>query len=565
MNETINIRKANLNDLPFIHKLIIESFEAMKEHSCFPISFWRSSANKLIDNELHKDNFNDVYFGSIFKDNCFWIAEKITNIDIEIVGCVGLKRENIKDNSIVELVRMSVTSKYRSKGIGTLLINKLFEYCQEKKNIKKIKFTTVNPLSAIFYQKNNFIVSNYRLFYYGIRTIPLPIINNKKRINIAYYITGHGFGHATRSIEIIRGLLKSNNYNIFITTCIDENFIRKTLKDSNCNSIIDGEELITYCNKELCTGALQIDALNVDCINSLEKYYINIHLNKKDIIKKEIEFLTNNKIEKIISDATSLCCYIGKLINIKVVLITNFTWDFIYNNMLYESKNSTNKLISRYSDMIKQITLEISTVDLYIQLPGRTPIPEDIKFNKIVNGPLLTRLSNKNRDELRLSMNIKNTDKLCLFSFGGHNNNLIELKDSYLPDGWICMVLGSKAELMPSKRFISISFDEYIPDFVLMADVVLGKLGYGFVSECLAHYTPLLFINRNDWAEEKYLEDLLNNYNAGIRMPFIDFQSGNWSQYLDKGINLRNNKWNFDDEIHPIYAVKKIIDMFSLV
>jgi N-acetylglutamate synthase-like GNAT family acetyltransferase len=561
MNESINIRKANVNDLPFIHELIIESFEAMKEHSCFPVSFWRLSADKLIDNELHINNFNDIYFGSKFVDNCFWVAEKICNRDISIVGCVGLKRENIKDNSIVELVRMSVTRKCRSKGIGTLLVNKLVEYCKERKDVKTIKFTTGNPLSAIFYQKNNFKVSNYRLFYHGIKTLP---IIKKKRINIAYYITGHGFGHATRSIEVIRGLLKSNNYNILISTCINENFIRKSLKDCNCNSVIDGEDLISYYFNELDAGAIQVDALNVDCVNSLEKYFINIHSNREFIIKKEIEFLTNNKIEKIISDATSICCYVAKLINIKCVLITNFTWDFIYSNMLYESKKSSNELISRYSDMIKQITTDISTVDLYIQLPGQTPIPKDMKFNKILQGPLLTRLSNKNREELRLNMNIKSTDRLCLLGFGGHNNNIITLKDEFLPDEWICLVLGSTDGLMPSKRFISISFDEYIPDYVLMADVVLGKLGYGFVSECLSHYTPLIYINRNNWAEEKYLEDLLISYKAGISMPLIDFQNGNWKRYLDEGSKLRNIKWNFDKEIDPVNAITNIIDILSI-
>ena len=59
---------------------------------------------------------------------------------------------------------------------------------------------------------------------------------------------------------------------------------------------------------------------------------------------------------------------------------------------------------------------------------------------------------------------------------------------------------------MPSPRFRALCPDAYVPDLIRLADAVLGKLGYGFVSECLTMGTPLIYVPRHNWPEERYLE-----------------------------------------------------------
>lgn len=59
---------------------------------------------------------------------------------------------------------------------------------------------------------------------------------------------------------------------------------------------------------------------------------------------------------------------------------------------------------------------------------------------------------------------------------------------------------------MPSERFITMGSNSYVPDLVYAADVVLGKIGYGFVSECISTGTPLVYVPRQHWPEEQYLE-----------------------------------------------------------
>ena len=61
-------------------------------------------------------------------------------------------------------------------------------------------------------------------------------------------------------------------------------------------------------------------------------------------------------------------------------------------------------------------------------------------------------------------------------------------------------------------------------------DCMLGKIGYGTVSECLAHGTPMVFVRRDYFNEEPFLRRLLQLNNCAVEIKRRDFQVIN--QYL---------------------------------
>ena len=225
-----------------------------------------------------------------------------------------------------------------------------------------------------------------------------------------------------------------------------------------------------------------------------------------------------------------------------------------------------NDLEEKYSKMIKKVSEDYSLCNLYIQYPGICPII-DISLSNCIEGPLISRTSNKTKNDMRKEYNISLDKKILLIGFGGHNftyNNIIN--DLYLPDNWLCLLLGcNNNDVINTKKFISLSFDCYIPDILIMVDCVIGKVGYGFVSECLSSYTPLIYISRSHWCEEYYLIKLLQLYNAGIEMSYSDFITGNWYEYLDKALSLSSLSWKLND-IHnskngPNFILNKIESM----
>lgn len=104
----------------------------------------------------------------------------------------------------------------------------------------------------------------------------------------------------------------------------------------------------------------------------------------------------------------------------------------------------------------------------------------------------------------------------------------------------------------------------------IMTDVVLGKLGYGTLSECIIHKTPLIYIKRSSWPEEKCLQLLLETYTSGLCMPVDDFMTGNWSIYLNKALEL-NISFEKDSTItrencpiNQIFTEEKLIHLLEI-
>ena len=62
--------------------------------------------------------------------------------------------------------------------------------------------------------------------------------------------------------------------------------------------------------------------------------------------------------------------------------------------------------------------------------------------------------------------------------------------------------------------------------------------GYGTVSECLTHGTPLVYVPRSSWPEEEPLKVYLQSFSGGLEMPVNDFVSGNWASYLHNALTL---------------------------
>ena len=215
-------------------------------------------------------------------------------------------------------------------------------------------------------------------------------MSSRQRKDICYYITGHGLGHAMRSIELIRALLSSNRFNVHVVTNIPEVVFKSQLFTSpvrvgqdECTYLVEidptsKERRYTHSVRNLDSGAAQLDIFTVDMHSTLDNYYHTIHLNREELIRVEVEWLLASSIDLILIDATPLAGAVSRLSGIRSVLVSNFSWDFCYYEMLEDLKRSSStaadmRNLSKYSDMITQCIADCSHISAYLQLPGETP------------------------------------------------------------------------------------------------------------------------------------------------------------------------------------------------
>jgi L-arabinokinase len=358
---------------------------------------------------------------------------------------------------------------------------------------------------------------------------------------VAFYITGHGFGHATRSIEVARGLLKAG-HSVCIVTNLPPAFFDDlsgpAIKDAN-----DADDIARGClqvhRRLLDTGAIQLDALRVDPKLTLDEYIDNIFDNHDSIVAAEVGFLKFIEADVVLADATPAACAAGRLAGIgAVVLLSNFGWDYIYAYMAHTLGPDAE---ARYAEMIKQVSDDYASATVIYSYPGEIPWAESQPHLPVHRIPLVSRRARRTQAQVRESLAIPQQARLLLLGFGGHSASW-RLQDAYLPPGWHCCVLGMRPEEIPSTaRFHALALDTYVPDVVAASDCWLGKLGYGTVSEAISHRTPLIHVSRSCWPEERHVEEYLDKCHGGVKMPVKDFLAGNWSDYLEAAARMKDS------------------------
>jgi L-arabinokinase len=100
-------------------------------------------------------------------------------------------------------------------------------------------------------------------------------------------------------------------------------------------------------------------------------------------------------------------------------------------------------------------------------------------------------------------------------------------------------VCGAPAEQQLASNFIRMDRDSYMPDLIAASDCMLGKIGYGTVSETLSCNTPLVFVRRDHFNEEPFLRKMLEFNRGGVEMNRRDFLSGRWVPYLERALVIR--------------------------
>ncbi|AQK66868.1 L-arabinokinase [Zea mays] len=142
----------------------------------------------------------------------------------------------------------------------------------------------------------------------------------------AFYLTGHGFGHATRAIEVVRHLI-ADGHEVHVATAVPEFVFTAEVRSPRLRI----RRVILDC------GAVQADALTVDPLATLDKYREAAVLPREFILRAEAEWLSSIKADLVVSDVVPIVCKVASDLGVRSVCIGNFSWDFIYAEYIMEA------------------------------------------------------------------------------------------------------------------------------------------------------------------------------------------------------------------------------------
>ncbi|KAH8819296.1 hypothetical protein F5884DRAFT_760197 [Xylogone sp. PMI_703] len=330
-------------------------------------------------------------------------------------------------------------------------------------------------------------------------------------LQIAVYISAHGYGHFTRTINLLSLLSDTGKYNFHIRT-----------------SSLLIETPLPY---SIHPSVIQTNAYQLDVEQSLRSL---VDFDPSVAQIEETNFLKQHNIRAIILDSPSLPCLVADSLKIPSFLITNFTFDSIFQALLDIAPESMDKTIPQMK--IDEMTKQYALADAVIRLPGY--IPFLFRGPQIVDVPMHSRKAKRDRSETFADLGLQCLEdkKVLLHSFGGQTLDAPSIIPK-LPEGWACV--SQTIDCPP--LFYKISNHVYMPDLIGACDVVLGKLGWGTCCEVIGNgYKPFIIVPRSAFIEEVGLLSWMESaHRKVVRLDVEKYEDSDWLGAIQEAQKLQ--------------------------
>ena len=333
--------------------------------------------------------------------------------------------------------------------------------------------------------------------------------------SILYYITGHGYGHAVRSSQVIGSLKRiSPDLQIHVRTTAPEwLFLDRAFQSRQAIDV----------------GILQKDSLDMDLEETLRACH-SLHDSVSRLIEQEASFIKEHKIHLILGDIPPLCFEIAMRASVDSVAIANFTWSEIYRVYI--------KNYPGFLSLIEEMETFYRNATLALTLPY--PCGMDV-FPRQETIPWIARTSSLTKAEAREVFRLPRSATIVLLSFGGLGLERLPWSTLKLLDDFFFVTTGETKQETTNLRVLPEAQRNY-EDLVRAADVAVTKPGYGIVADVISHQVRTLYTERGEFAEYPYLTQALDECATAEFIPQDELLSGNLAPYLTRLLN-KKERW----------------------
>lgn len=311
-------------------------------------------------------------------------------------------------------------------------------------------------------------------------------------------MTGHGFGHAVRSCALIEALPPGIEVDIY--TSVPESFFRDEL-----------HRPFRVIPCEIDCGCLQTDTVEVDVEGTLARY-LDLDSSRAAFIAGFAPMLRASGADLVVGDAPPMAFAIAHAAGIRAWCICNFTWLDIYAP--YVAKHP------RYLEMFRRMQADYSLAERHIRIHPH--LDGDRSWAEEPAG-MISRPGHPRRDEFAKRFGWDPEKKWCLIYVGSFGLDGVDWSRLSAYPEWEFMGLYPLQGAPASYRYLKKDLTFRYADLNASCDLVLGKLGYGLVVECLVQAKPILFLGRKDFVEFHMLKGLLQERGQGMEIPLPKF------------------------------------------
>ena len=338
-------------------------------------------------------------------------------------------------------------------------------------------------------------------------------------MTIVFFISGHGFGHASREVEIINALGRlAPDARLIVRSAVSPSLLRRTIRPPF-------ELRPGACD----TGIVQSTSVSHDD-GATTREALAFYSGFDDHISGETAALSRDRVDVIVADIPPIAFEVAARLDVPSIAIANFTWDWIY-----ETHPGLGDAEPWLVPLMRQ---SYAKATLALELPFAAGFEV---FHAVQRLPLVARQPARTREETRRYFDVPPDRPAALLSFGGYGMPSLDIESIDCRD-W---TLIATDRVLPAHRraafphLVHVDEGRFLDggfryeDLVAAADVVVTKPGFGIISECIACRTPMLYTSRGVFREYDVLVREMPRY---LRCRFIDQQdlfAGRWRGALE--------------------------------
>lgn len=301
---------------------------------------------------------------------------------------------------------------------------------------------------------------------------------------VAYFISPHGFGHAARAAAVLEAFFaKVPQAHVTLFTTVPA-FLFDGLPQQRW------ERVALACD----VGLTQTSPLEIDLTASAETLAAFWPPSREQVHDLAAQ-LHQARCDWVMCDIAPLGILAAKAAGLPVVLLENFTWDWIYRG-IPGGQQTLGPYIDAFGQLFNEVTYHLQA----------TPVCHRQAHSLKVD--LISRPLRQDRADLRESLGLTAQQRLVLVTMGGLGKSFSFLETLQSAPELTFLIPGSN---LRQGNVVGLGEAEsfYHPDWVYVADVVVGKLGYSTVAEVVQAGTPMAFVDRPEFPESAVLARFL--------------------------------------------------------
>jgi hypothetical protein len=322
---------------------------------------------------------------------------------------------------------------------------------------------------------------------------------------IAYFISPHGFGHATRAAAVMAAtqtLEPAVHFDLF--TLAPEWLFQVSIKGS-----------FTYHSLMSDIGLVQRSPLEEDLAATLQRLKAFLPFDKV-LMRQLAAQIKNLGCLLVVCDIAPLGIAVAEQAGIPSILIENFTWDWIYEGYLGAEAG-----FSRYIATLRQV---FQSASYHIQTePVCNPTPADLVTHPVSRPPRTPK------SQTRRQLGVPEHAKMILVTMGGIESPLAFADHPAAQDNLYFVVPGGSPNGATQNRILLPHHsDFYHPDLVHASDAIVGKAGYSTLSEAYQAGVPYIYTARTRFRETASLTAFIQKELGGFEIQEEEFLEGSW-------------------------------------